>query len=40
MAHYLSSHIAVAYGDIFGELVSVFRSLGFKVRVMSGSSKV
>ena len=40
MAHYLSNHIAVAYGDIFGELVSVCRSLGFKVRVMEGSSKV
>ena len=40
MAHYLSNHIAVAYGDIFGELVSVCRSLGFKVRVLSGSSKI
>jgi L-fucose isomerase-like protein len=40
MAHYLSNHIAVAYGDIFGELVSVCRSLGFKVRVLKGSSKI
>ena len=36
MAHYLSNHIAVAYGDIFGEMVSLSQSLGFKVRVMSG----
>ena len=40
MAHYLSNHIAVAYGDIFGELVSVCRSLGFKVRILRGSSRV
>jgi L-fucose isomerase-like protein len=37
MAHYLSNHIAVAYGDIFGELVATSQSLGFKVRVMSGN---
>ena len=35
MAHYMSNHIAVAYGDIFGEMVAVSQALGFKVRVMA-----
>jgi len=35
MAHYMSNHIAVAYGDIFGELVALSGSLGIKVRVLS-----
>ncbi len=35
MAHYLSNHIAVAYGDIFQEMVALSRTLGFKVRVLS-----
>jgi L-fucose isomerase-like protein len=34
MAHYLSNHIAVAYGDIFGEMVAASQMLGFKVRVL------
>ncbi|UCG15370.1 MAG: hypothetical protein JSV19_08725 [Phycisphaerales bacterium] len=34
MAHYLSNHIAVAYGDIFEEMVALSQSLGFKVRMM------
>lgn len=34
MAHYLSNHIAVAYGDIFEETVSLSQKLGFKVRVL------
>ncbi len=34
MAHYLSNHIAVAYGDIFGELLAASQALGFRVRVM------
>ena len=33
MAHYLSNHIAVAYGDVFGEMVALSHQLGFKVRV-------
>jgi L-fucose isomerase-like protein len=37
MAHYLSNHVAVAYGDIFGEMVALSQALGFKVRVMSSS---
>jgi len=36
MAHYLSNHIAVAYGNIFEEMVSLSSSLGFKVRILSG----
>jgi L-fucose isomerase-like protein len=35
MAHYMSNHIAVAYGDIFGEMAALSQSLGFKVRVLS-----
>jgi len=34
MAHYPSNHIAVAYGDDFGELVAASQALGFRVRVM------
>ncbi len=36
MAHYLSNHIAVAYGDIFSEMIALSRELGFKVRVLGG----
>ena len=32
MAHYMSNHIAVVYGDILGEMVALSKSLGFKVR--------
>ncbi|MCU1449927.1 MAG: L-fucose isomerase family protein, partial [Acidimicrobiales bacterium] len=35
MAHYMSNHIAVAYGDIFGEMVALSQALGLKVRVFS-----
>lgn len=34
MAHYLSNHIAVAYGDVFHEMVDLSRRLGFRVRVL------
>ena len=34
MAHYLSNHVAVAYGDIFGEMVALSRALGFQVRIL------
>lgn len=34
MAHYMSNHIAVAYGDIFSEMVALSRELGFQVRVL------
>ena len=35
MAHYMSNHIAVAYGDIFEEMAAVAQGLGIKVRVLS-----
>jgi L-fucose isomerase-like protein len=35
MSHYMSNHVAVAYGDIFGELAGLSQALGFKVRVMT-----
>jgi L-fucose isomerase-like protein len=35
MAHYMSNHVAVAYGDIFGEMIALSQSLGFKVRILS-----
>ena len=34
MAHYLSNHVAVAYGDIFEEMVALSRELGFKIRIL------
>jgi len=34
MAHFLSNHIAVAYGDVFGEMLALSRELGFRVRVL------
>ncbi len=34
MAHYLSNHIAVVYGDIFGEMVALSEELGFRVRIL------
>jgi hypothetical protein len=36
MAHYLSNHIAVAYGDVFAEMVALSKLLGFKVRILRG----
>ena len=35
MAHYMSNHVAVAYGDLLPEMVALSRSLGFRVRVLS-----
>jgi L-fucose isomerase-like protein len=35
MAHYLSNHIAVAYGDIFEEMVHLSKELGFRVRILA-----
>jgi L-fucose isomerase-like protein len=35
MAHYMSNHIAVAYGDIFHEMVALSRQLGFRIRVLA-----
>jgi L-fucose isomerase-like protein len=36
MAHYLSNHVAVAYGDIFEEMLALSLELGFRVRILSG----
>jgi L-fucose isomerase-like protein len=33
MAHYMSNHIAVAYGDIFHELIALSQELGIGVRI-------
>jgi L-fucose isomerase-like protein len=38
MAHYLSNHIAVAYGDVFEEMVALSQMMGFNVRVLQGRS--
>jgi L-fucose isomerase-like protein len=38
MAHYMSNHIAVAYGDIFGEMAALSQALGFKLRILSSQS--
>ncbi|MDX1385375.1 MAG: fucose isomerase, partial [Thermoanaerobaculia bacterium] len=37
MAHYLSNHVAVAYGDIFHEMIAASRELGFRVRVLAAA---
>jgi len=34
MAHYQSNHVAVAYGDVFGEMVALSQELGFRVRIL------
>ena len=34
MAHYLSNHVAVAYGDVFEEMVALSKDLGFRLRVL------
>jgi L-fucose isomerase-like protein len=34
MAHYLSNHAAVAYGDVFEEMVALSQELGFRVRIL------
>jgi L-fucose isomerase-like protein len=39
MAHYMSNHIAVAYGDIFQEMAALSQELGFKVRIISQANQ-
>jgi hypothetical protein len=34
MAHYLSNHVAVAYGNVFEEMVALSNEMGFKVRIL------
>ena len=38
MAHYLSNHVAVAYGDIFEEIVALSGEMGFTVRILGDRS--
>lgn len=38
MAHYMSNHVAVAYGDVFGEMVALSQALGFRVRILSSKT--
>ncbi|WP_319530502.1 hypothetical protein [uncultured Cohaesibacter sp.] len=33
MAHYMSNHIALCYGDVFEEMVALAQEMGFKVRI-------
>jgi L-fucose isomerase-like protein len=37
MASYMSNHIAVAYGDILGEMIALSQALGFRVRLFSAA---
>ena len=39
MAHYLSNHVAVAYGDVFEEMVALSQELGFRVRVLARGAR-
>ena len=32
VAHYMSNHIAVAYGDIFEEMIALSVAMGYRVR--------
>ncbi|HET9956875.1 MAG TPA: hypothetical protein VFQ61_20405 [Polyangiaceae bacterium] len=34
MAHYQSNHVAVAYGDVYDEMIALSLELGFRVRVL------
>ena len=38
MAHYMSNHIAVAYGDIFGEMVALSRSSASRSAILSSEA--
>ena len=37
MAHYMSNHIAVSYGDVFEEMIALSEALGFRVRAWARS---
>ena len=39
MANYMSNHAAVAYGDVFEEMVALSEALGFRVRVLGDAAK-
>jgi L-fucose isomerase-like protein len=38
MAHYLSNHVAVAYGDIFEEMAALSERMGFRIRILEAQS--
>ena len=38
MAHFMSNHVAVAYGDVFEEMIALAQELGFRVRVLRDSA--
>ena len=38
MAHYMSNHVAVAYGDVFEEMVALSEAMGFRVRVLGDAT--
>lgn len=38
MAHYMSNHVAVAYGNVFDEMVALSHELGFKVRIFGATA--
>jgi len=38
MAHYMSNHIAVAYGDILEETAALSKMLGIRVRFLGRSA--
>lgn len=40
MAHYLSNHIAVIYGDLFEEMVALSQKLGFRTRILSSAMPI
>jgi L-fucose isomerase-like protein len=39
MAHYLSNHVAVAYGDVFEEMVALSFELGLRVRILGAAAQ-
>ena len=39
MAHYMSNHIALCYGDVFEEMVALSQELGFKIRIFGQQSE-
>jgi L-fucose isomerase-like protein len=38
MAHYMSNHVAVAYGDVFEEMFALSEAMGFRVRVLGDAT--
>jgi L-fucose isomerase-like protein len=40
MAHYMSNHIAVAYGDVLSEMTAIAQELGMRVRIFARGSSL